>query len=227
MYTNTQCVNMKRRTHSQPDASGTFCLLHGKSYKLTSCCTHTLESSGKEKAMLVCTVSCLMYDRMVPQLSNYTVCQCFSTYGLCSTCNGSWDNADRSFRRYMNSICSHWMFLINTVLQRGISGFIFTRHQMEENRLKQGGTTWTFPIRNSCFHFPLQNILLLRVLMNTTLYLFVPGTKPVENHPSLIPLALCLSVGLSETEPWAPTTSIALCVVTCREYFFFTKNNLL
>jgi hypothetical protein len=47
------------------------------------------------------------------------------------------------------------------------SRVVFIRHQTEENGLKQGRTTWTCPITNTCFNFLLQNILLQCTLMNT------------------------------------------------------------
>lgn len=35
---------------------------------------------------------------------------------------------------------------------------LFIRHQTELNKTETAGTTWTWPITNDCFHFPLGNI---------------------------------------------------------------------
>lgn len=42
--------------------------------------------------------------------------------------------------------------MVDVGLERDI-WVMFIRHQIEQYRLKSGGTTRTHPIRNACFHF--------------------------------------------------------------------------
>jgi hypothetical protein len=44
-----------------------------------------------------------------------------------------------------------------------MSWALFITYQMEETRLKQGGSIWIRPIRNNCFSFPLQNVFLMNM----------------------------------------------------------------
>lgn len=51
------------------------------------------------------------------------------------------------------------------------SRVVFIRHQIYENGLKKGGTSWIFPIRKTNFNFTLQNSFKrfqLCTFMNTT-----------------------------------------------------------
>jgi hypothetical protein len=51
--------------------------------------------------------------------------------------------------------CPCWIYAVSTIwIKRlGFLWVVFTRHNMEENRLKRGRSTWTCPIRNSLFLF--------------------------------------------------------------------------
>ena len=59
----------------------------------------------------------------------------------------------------------------------------FIRHQTEENGLKWGETTWTCPIRNVPFHFPLRNVLKPRSQMSRAVNLMGPRFPPTLPHP--------------------------------------------
>lgn len=57
------------------------------------------------------------------------------------------------------------------------------RPQMEENGLKQEGTIWTYPIRNTCFCILLENILLRFETVHTNEY--NPDEEPTSSTITL------------------------------------------
>lgn len=92
--------------------------------------------------------------------------------GFCTSRRaGTADHAYRITKKAQISAPTNQLFSGTVPLYPCLTRVLFIRHQTEENGFKQGGTTWTFLIRNVHFCFPLQSALKclpLGALMNTT-----------------------------------------------------------
>uniref|UniRef100_A0A4W5L488 Uncharacterized protein n=1 Tax=Hucho hucho TaxID=62062 RepID=A0A4W5L488_9TELE len=76
--------------------------------------------------------------------------------GFCTSRRaGSADHAYRITKKAQISAPTNQLFSGTVPLYPCLTRVVFIRHQTEENILKQGGTTWTFLIRNVHFCFPL------------------------------------------------------------------------